>query len=590
MLPRPLWFPLTVVLGAIACAAPSKRLQSKPTDAITVSRSLPQTREERARALVTTTLAAYSRLGFRLNGESLKVQVKTQSEFVEGIARNARYFELPGLYDALSATARLFGANFGRSPAELRALSPLALGEVTLAYYDFDVRALVLRDDPDANAMSLDDIVAHELGHAYQDIEQGGLKRYITSHSSSPDALRAAHSVLEGQATLLNEALRLHERGLSIAVLNPNLSDPTVGRLTSGEGYSLIYEAGRRFLLMRHPQASIRAIVDAFSNPPSSTEQLLHPEKCGLDLPRQIELPTVPVPLRSSKVLFDGTLGEMLLYNRLLPFKKGLHETRLAVTGWDGDRLRVLKLPNGAYGVSWRLVWDRIRDAVQFCSFVSPLLRGETNARLSCRGNVTDLSYAETPVEAQQLAYSFTTLEQVFLTDEADARSTHAAEAQYERLESLRPTVAAGRWVWPALGLSFAVPASFFPVDLNGVDVLSAMPVDGFANNVSVTFEQDLYGGDLKAYVREQERVMHSTSQTWKGSYAVAVGGQQGMVINTLVPSNTGPASVFLLLASRDNGTLVSITVATREQEEALGRQLIDGITKSLEFRTPARP
>jgi len=577
-----------VVLGLWPCGCTASR-------PVGIAHSLPAHRAPKAvetpsrkaiaESLRDAYLLKFERHGLKFPTAKAEVVLLDSTPFSAGIGHNAAYFELPGLYDALSATARLFGAEIGRSPDELRALAPLSLGAVALAYYDFDRKSLVLRDDADARTLSLDEVVPHELAHAYQDQAQGGLQRYILEHRATPDALRAAHSVLEGEATLLAEAITLANRGLGLELLKPDMLDPTVGRLTSGEGYSLIYEAGRRFLLSQYGKQGLTGILTGFHSPPTSTEQLLHPEKFNQDLPRTVALPEVSNSLSDVPMLFDGSLGEMLLYNRLLPVTKDLYGARLATTGWDGDRLRVFRFPNGNYGLSWRFVWDRPKDAEQFRQFVSPLLPGNPLCSLRVNRNVLDLAFAETPREAELLKESIALYPQNEALDLADAASTAKAESVYERTQAQRPRVIDLRWVWPALGLSFDVPESFFYIEMRGVDLLTMMPVDGFANNISVTYEQDLYFGNLTRYVADQKHSFATSSQLWLGSREVVAGGNHGVVIETLVEEDGNPAHVFVLSIPRNNGLLVSVTVATGKGQRQLGQDLIQSIAKSLVFR-----
>jgi hypothetical protein len=559
-----------------ATAAHGQSLTVRPRD---------QDRLPAIETLTEETVARFARLGFTLDPTKFDVALVTPEQFVFGIRDNARYFELPGFYDALGVTARMFGATLGRSAEELRTLAPLAINEVTSAYYDIGNKTLTIRDDPETRAQSLQDVVAHELGHAYRDQLPGGIEGYVALHRGSVDELRAAHSSLEGEATLFSEAVRLAKRGLGIEILNPNLMDPTVSRLSNGEAYSLVYDAGRRFLLSRFAKDGMKAVVDAVSHPPTSTEQLLHPEKLGRDLPSSVTLPPLTDEFRDSSIVFEGTLGELVIYFRLLHITKDLHRARLAATGWDGDRLRVFKRPKGGYGAVWQIRWDRELDGAQFCELVVPLLKELPQSQIACHGAVTELFYADTPDEAAALKRGFTTITAITTADPFDSVSTATAENEYVRIERLRPRLQQTRWDWPALGLSFEIPTGFFPLTIRGVDLLTMLPVEGFANNITVTYEQDLYPGEFDQYVERQKDALRASGHTWLRDYPVNVAGQPSTIIETRVSHEQDEAYAVFLVIPRNNGTLLTVTIATGNGKLALARKLVQFLAHNLELR-----
>jgi hypothetical protein len=516
-----------------------------------------------------------------IDGSRLTVDTLRPVAYVEGLRRNAKHFEIDGFLHSMSATARMFGLSAGKNVEELEALSPLALAEVTLAYYDFERKAFVVRDDPQAQGESLDVVVAHELGHAYQDFELGGIQPYLSKHLESPDSLRVARSLLEGQATLFAEALSLHERGVTLASLNPDLMDPTVGRLTTGESYALLYDAGRKFILSRHRHLGWAGLKRALETAPSSTEQLIHPEKFGVDLPQQIEI-TEPRAIEDAKLVFDGTWGEMLIFQRLLLVSGDVFGAKLASIGWDGDRLRVFRSADGSYSLVWRIHWDRAKDCEQFCAFLNERLPNRIKARLRCTDRISTLAFAERAKLLPQIGKAFASPTVEPIAEPGDAESTYALEAREERREALRPTAVGDRWVWPLLGLSFAIPEGFFPLAVKGVDLLAMPPEDGFADSISVTYEQDLHGGNLARYVAEQERTLRGTDQVWLGSRLIRRAGYEVAHIELGVSHGSSPARADLLVVRRGDGTLHTITIATGPSHADRRRAVVDLIEGSL--------
>jgi hypothetical protein len=547
--------------------------------------SVPQaaTRQAIAVALTNRTIARLREFGFAFDGEHLNVVLATKERFVAGLAENAAHFEMPGQFDALSAIDRLFGMLTGTDPAELKILAERAIGEATLAYYDHVSKSLVFRDDADARLMSLESLVAHELAHAYQDQAPGGIDGFIRDHRDSLDRLRAAHGVFEGQAVVIGAGVEWFGRGISLDRLDPDLADTTVGRLASGESFSVVYEAGRRFILKSYRQGGWQSVGEVLRQPPTSTEQLLHPEKFRRDLPSEVAVPKTPKQLEQFPTVFDGTVGELLIYNRLLLVAKDLNQARLAAAGWDGDRLQVRALPGGGYAAVWRILWDRVRDAQQFEAIAAQSLHGRKFVGLRRRDRVTDLVYAESKVHFEALTKAMAAPVTKFEEQPFDAESTALVEAAWERAEQQRPYVEADRWILPEYGLSFAIPSRYIAVTLRGVDLLVTLPQDGFANNVSLVYEQDLFDGDIERYMKEARHQTSLTSQKWISHQTIAVGQSRAAIVQLEVPSDRHQTSIAMLVVPR-RGRWITITCAALSKQRGETLRLLAGIIQTLRF------
>ncbi len=579
-------FLATVVLGCQAATSPrfAATVQPQPTRALgeseTTSRT-PPTRQVTATAVTNQIVRDLAEFGFSVDGQHLNVVVAKKPTFVEGLAQNATHFEMPGLFEALSTMARLFGMRQGRDPAELKELARKAIGEATLAFYDHVSKSLVFRDDADSRMLNLESLVAHELAHAYQDQAQGGLAKFISDHRTSLDSLRAAHGVLEGQAVIVGTGVEWYKRGISIDRLDPDIADATVGRLASGESFSIVYEAGRRFALMRYRAGGWPMVTDAFRHPPTSTEQLLHPEKFRRDLPSEVTLPATPALLKPFPLAFDGTVGELLLYNRLLLIAQDLNRARFAAAGWDGDRLQVYALPAGGFAAMWRILWDRRGDAEQFESVTAHSLKARKFVSLKRRGRVTDIVYAESQPHYAALAKALAAHATQYKEDPFEATSTAAVENAWELAEQKRPFVDADRWVLPEYGFSFQIPSRYSAVTVRGVDLLATMPVEGFANNISLVYEQDLFDGDIERYVSEAQRQTMQTSQKWLTHQTITLGKSKAAIVELEVPGGQHLMSMSMLVLGRE-GKWLTITCATLAKQKGAARGLLAGIIQTL--------
>jgi hypothetical protein len=568
--------------GATNTRSPAA-VQPRPSAPAKQTKGEAPTRQATAIALTSETVRQLKQFGFAVDAANLNVVVAKQEVFVAGLAENAAHFEMPGLFDALCAVARLFGMRQGKDPAELRALARKAIGEATLAYYDHVSKSLVFRDDADSRMLSLESLVAHELAHAYQDQAQGGLDAFIRDHRSSLDSLRAAHGVLEGQAVVIGTGVEWHQRGIALDRLDPDIADATVGRLASGESFSVVYEAGRRFMLLRYREGGWPSVLDAYRHPPTSTEQLLHPEKFRKDLPTEVTLPNPPKSMQSLPIVFAGTVGELLIYNRLLLVAQDLNRARLAAAGWDGDRLQVYAVPGGGYAAQWRILWDRPGDARQFESVVSRSLEDRKFVGITRRGRIIDLVYAESKPHFDALTKAMNTHQPKFVEFPFDAESTAAVEAAWERAERQRPYVEAERWNLPEYGLSFQMPVGYVAVTLRGVDLLASLPRDGFADNVSLVYEQDLFDGNIERYIQEAQRQTKMTSQKWLSHEIVVVGRSKAAIVLLEVPGEQHRISIAMLVLLRKD-KWVTITCATSGKQRGEARLLLAGIIQTLRF------
>jgi hypothetical protein len=207
-------------------------------------------------------------------------------------------------------------------------------------------------------------ILAHELRHALQD-------QYMSIHGLLPDTVSdfddrrlALLGLLEGDATLLMERfLAKRVPGLADALSSPGLALPTpdlpgappVLRDQLVEPYL----TGLEFARALHQRGGWEALRSAWSRPPESTEQVLHPEKFfDREPPRKVEVLLAPP---GGRLLTEGVLGELLA--RTLVGR----EPPAATAGWGGDLYKLWDV-SGRTVLVWRSVWDTPGDAGEFLS------------------------------------------------------------------------------------------------------------------------------------------------------------------------------------------------------------------------------
>jgi hypothetical protein len=265
---------------------------------------------------------------------------------------------------------------------DLRSLRARVLEENVAGFYDERPgkrRLYAVSEDRTFSPMN-QVVLAHELRHALQDQYQP-LDSFLDDDVSDFDDRRLAWtSLLEGDATLVMERfvrLRLGALGIPVgsetdpaALGAPGLFDvpgaPPVVRDQLVEPYL----AGLAFARAVWARGGPGAMREAWTKPPESTEQVLHPEKYFAgEGPRRVR-PSVPAP-PGSRLVSEGVLGELLL--RTLVEEGGGPATE----GWAGDSWRLWDV-RGRTALAWRSEWETPRDAAEF--------HAALRARLARRG------------------------------------------------------------------------------------------------------------------------------------------------------------------------------------------------------------
>jgi hypothetical protein len=119
------------------------------------------------------------------------------------------------------------------------------------------------------------------------------------------------------------------------------------------------YVAGPAVVQALPDKGGWEAVKAAWSRPPASTEQVLHPEKyLAFEAPR---LPLAPPLPAGARLLRTGVLGEALIRTFL---GEG---SEAAAQGWGGDAYKCADL-GGRTLLTWRVEWDSAADAREFAA------------------------------------------------------------------------------------------------------------------------------------------------------------------------------------------------------------------------------
>ena len=129
---------------------------------------------------------------------------------------------------------------------------------------------------------------------------------------------------------------------------------------------SLPYLAGGRIVERLHRRGGWRAVDAAYDDPPTSSEQLLHPARYPSDRPTVVTLPAAPLGDATGRRILDDTLGELGMRCVLRRHLDRALSDR-AAAGWDGDAVGVWESEAGMLLV-WKSVWDSVLDAAEWAA------------------------------------------------------------------------------------------------------------------------------------------------------------------------------------------------------------------------------
>ena len=220
--------------------------------------------------------------------------------------------------------------------------------------------------------------IAHELTHALQDQHWGLPVDPVPVLDADTDRVLARRALLEGDATWaafatlaggrLDDAMRARViNQLDAMPAELARSAPTVPPLLR-DTLAFQYRDGTIFVDQLLLRGGWAAVDKAHADPPTSSEQVLHPERylsVDRDRPTPVVIGGTTALTRAGFTPVAGdTLGEIIIRSRLakaLPTERAV----AAASGWDGDRLLVFT--RGADSVvAWMTAWDSAADAAEF--------------------------------------------------------------------------------------------------------------------------------------------------------------------------------------------------------------------------------
>jgi len=259
--------------------------------------------------------------------------------------------------------------------------------EGTLGYYD--PRDKKLRLVTDAETLSPGDVItlSHEMTHGLQD-QHYDLRTGHDARQDENDQSTAYTALVEGDATL--EMIQYGQRYLSPAEFREALASDSdspafdAAPLIIQRELIFPYVDGAAFVAQLYGLGGWSAVNAAWLDPPTSSEQILHPEKYFVhEEPVQISLPDLQSAVGPTwRKLDENTLGE-LDWNILIEQYASGRVADEATEGWGGDRFQVFKRDSdGALLLAAHTVWDTERDAREFYDAYQRVVQGRYGSSL----------------------------------------------------------------------------------------------------------------------------------------------------------------------------------------------------------------
>jgi hypothetical protein len=221
-------------------------------------------------------------------------------------------------------------------------------------------------------------VAVHEQTHAIQD-QYFHLTSFLDLKTMSTDELMARQALVEGEASAVMSDYSNQIIGAPSLIKTENINSLIIGNLLSlnliaaknKDVASILqflifsYTSGLHFVHDLIKGASYDVLNNIYQAPPTSTEEILHPEKYLLKNEKvKIEIAEIleKFNIKKEDILISDTLGEFFLTVVLENNNINAADKTNASSGWAGDKVILLK-NNKLY---WYILWDSKEERDEF--------------------------------------------------------------------------------------------------------------------------------------------------------------------------------------------------------------------------------
>ena len=256
------------------------------------------------------------------------------------------------------------------------------LTEQVQGFYDPEERMLFI-----ASWLPMSDqesVMMHEITHALQDQHFDLQARFRANRNSdNDDYLLAQQALFEGDATVTALQFTIDPFKRHFSEL-PNLAfimetqmetelsnSPVLSATPKFMRETLIFPYGYGASFLQEiwkNNPSWEAVNKIYSDPPASTEQIMHPEKYygTRDNPKPVDAAAKAARLGAEwRASYKSVLGEFML-GQLLELHFNKDRAKRAAAGWGGDEVLLLENGSGQNAVWIETEWDTADDAEKF--------------------------------------------------------------------------------------------------------------------------------------------------------------------------------------------------------------------------------
>ncbi len=507
-------WPITIaVLAMCAGCGKSESTKTKPKPKVADPATQVSDAGRASDAGAPTTKAAKAKqtllkIGKELAALGLDFDVARINSRVVGVAEAERFLDKqqdqlfgPNHFATFFAVAKALGLPAGADPKHLRRETVAALTKTFAGMYDPAGDAMLLLDTDMAKLANKEALLGHELVHAFQD-QKWDINSKLTT-TKSLEQLKTLQCVIEGHAELVSSAMVLKRHGKDLSSVDIKLLENSLGKMTATAAVMAHYQLGYAHWLRRYRAGKLKLATTAWPAVPPSTEQIIHPEKLGKDVPTPLTLPHWPASLGSATLLEENTYGELMLYILLLQITANGEASYLASTGWDGDRLRVYRQSDGSRALMWRILFDRPKDARQFVAMLK-------NSPVSAapRGRVVDLAHAQATATKMALLETMKRHPANFPVEAGDAATAEAAERSWANAVGSRPFFTKTEWIHPSVGVRVPVLPGWSKQNFQGQAVLGKQLLGIFTHVVSVVAMPDPTVNNLDDLIKQTRALL----------------------------------------------------------------------------------